>query len=282
MAADSLPRRIIKRILAPILTEQSYGLFQTMAMSWDIRSGSWTEPELDLVAPAVRPGETVIDVGANYGLYSYHLSRAVGPSGKVYAFEPVPFTAATFRRVAKVLRFGQVELFEKAVGDKAGTLALTVPISESGSIMAGVVHSAARNNERPGKTQHARFERSKEITCDVVVLDDVLAPLTTARDVSLIKCDIEGADYFALKGAAKIIEANHPTVICEINPWFLEGLGLKVQDLVGFFTERGYRLYAYQGRRLVPTAVADVVEDNWVFVHPSRADRLSSVLPGVA
>jgi FkbM family methyltransferase len=279
MAANSLPRRIIKHILAPILSEQTYSLLQTVAMSWDIRSGSLTEPEIDLVTLATRAGETVIDVGANYGLYSYHAARAVGPTGKVYAFEPVPFTASTFRRIAKVLRFDRVELFEKAVGEKAGTLTLRVPISEMGSIIAGTVHAAARDNDRPGKNQHARFEKSKEITCEVVALDDVLPD---AKNVSLLKCDIEGADYFAMKGARRLIEENHPTIIIEINPWFLEGMGLKVEDLVSFLTERGYRLYRYEGRRLLPTATADVVEDNWVFVHPSRADRLASVLPGVA
>jgi FkbM family methyltransferase len=197
----------------------------------------------------------------------------------VYAFEPVPFTASTFKKIAKVLRFQQVELFDKAVGDTKGTLTLNVPISDMGSIIAGTVHTAARNNDRPGKKQHARFEKSKQIDCDVVVLDEVLRDV---KDVSLIKCDIEGADYFALKGARRIIEENHPTIICEINPWFLEGLGLKVEDLVGFFTERGYRLYRYTNHRLVPTEAKDVEEDNWVFVHPSRAARLGSVLPGVA
>lgn len=279
MAANSLPRRIIKRILAPILSEGSYSLLQTVAMSWDIRSGALTEPELDLVPLAARPGDTIIDVGANYGLYSYHAWRAVGPQGKVYAFEPVPFTASTFKKISKVLGFGQVELHAKAVGDAKGTLTLNVPISDMGSIIAGTVHSAARNNDRPGKTQHARFDKAKQIDCDVVVLDEVLPDV---KNVSLIKCDIEGADYFALKGARRIIEENHPTIICEINPWFLEGLGLKVEDLVGFFTDRGYRLYRYDGRKLNPTAIADVVEDNWVFVHPSRADRLASILPGVA
>jgi FkbM family methyltransferase len=284
MGADSLPRRIIKKVLAPVLGESTYSLLQTVAMSWDIRSGGWSEPELDLIPLAVRPGETVIDIGANYGLYSYHMGRAVGAGGKVYAFEPVPFTSKTFRRIAKVLRFESVELIDKAVGDKPGSLDLTVPISESGSIIAGTVHAAARNNDRDGKKQHARFEKSKTISCDVVVLDDFLK---NVRDVSMIKCDVEGFDYFALKGCTKIIEANHPTIICEINPWFLTGLGLKVEDLVGFFTDRGYRLYRYSSKgggrgRLVPTEIKDVEEDNWVFVHPSRADRLRSVLPAVA
>lgn len=284
MGADSIPRRIIKRVLAPVLGEGTYSLLQTVAMSWDIRSGGWSEPELDLIPLAVRPGETVIDIGANYGLYSYHLSRAVGARGKVYAFEPVPFTSKTFRRIARVLRFANVELVDKAVGDKPGSLELTVPISDSGAIIAGTVHAAARDNERDGKNQHARFAKSKKISCDVVVLDDFLRNI---EDVSMIKCDVEGFDYFALKGCTKIIEANHPTIICEINPWFLTGLGLKVDDLVGFFTQRGYRLYRYTSesggaRRLAPTKIEDVEEDNWVFVHPSREDRLRSILPGAA
>ncbi len=279
MGADSLPRRLAKRILAPLLDEGTYSLLQTVAMSWDIGTGGWSEPELDLIPLAVRPGETVIDIGANYGLYSYHLARAVGPRGKVFAFEPVPFTSKTFRRIARVLRFESVELVDKAVGDKPGTLDLTVPISESGSIIAGTVHAAARDNAREGQERHARFQKSKIITREVVVLDDYLR---TATDVSMIKCDVEGFDYFALKGCTRLIEQNHPTVICEINPWFLTGLGLQVQDLVGFFEERGYSLYRYTRGRLVPTQTRDVEEDNWVFVHPARADRLRSVIVGAS
>src|SRR6476469_1137711 len=97
MAANSLPRRVIKKLLAPVLGERSYAVFQALAMGWDIRSGSWTEPELELIPLAVRPGDTVLDIGANFGLYAYHMGRAVGPSGKVYCFEPIPFTATTFR-----------------------------------------------------------------------------------------------------------------------------------------------------------------------------------------
>ena len=279
MGADSLPRRLAKRILAPLLDEGTYSLLQTVAMSWDIGTGGWSEPELDLIPLAVRLGETVIDIGANYGLYSYHLARAVGPRGKVFAFEPVPFTSKTFRRIARVLRFESVELVDKAVGDKPGTLDLTVPISESGSIIAGTVHAAARDNAREGQERHARFQKSKIITREVVVLDDYLR---TATDVSMIKCDVEGFDYFALKGCTRLIEQNHPTVICEINPWFLTGLGLQVQDLVGFFEERGYSLYRYTRGRLVPTQTRDVEEDNWVFVHPARADRLRSVIVGAS
>jgi FkbM family methyltransferase len=276
MGANSLPRRVLKRILAPLLPEPAYRVVQAIAMGWDIRTGAFTEPELDLIPYGVRPGEAVIDIGANYGLYSYHFSRAVGPHGKVYAFEPVPFTAKTFKLIGKALRFDNVVLFDKGCGDKPGKLRFRVPISESGAIMAGVVHVASRNNEREGRQQHARFERSKEIECDIVVLDEVIPH--DGRTISMIKCDIEGADYFALKGAAKIIHEHKPTVICEINPWFVEGFGLTVDQLVRLFTDQSYKLYRYEHKRLIETPVEKVVEDNWVFIHPSRMDRFCSIL----
>ena len=275
MAANSFARRLAKQVLAPFLNDTTYQLIQSAAMAWDIRSGSLTEPELGLIPLAVRAGETAIDIGANYGVYSYHLSRALGPTGKVYAFEPIPFTAGAFRNIARLLRFRGVELIEKGCGNKAGTVDFNVPIQESGAIIAGTVHMGARDNERPGKEQHARFQKTKTITCDVVALDEYLGEVD---GVSFIKCDIEGADLFALRGAKKIIERNKPVVVSEINPWFLEGFGLKVQEFVDFFEPLGYAMYRLENGRLRPKKVADVVEDNWVFLPKERHERMAALL----
>src|SRR5271166_2517239 len=99
MAADSLPRRLAKHALAPYLNERFYGTIHALSMARDIRFGIWKEPELDLIAYAVRAGETALDIGANYGLYSYYLSRALGHNGRVYAFEPIPYTVNVFKTV---------------------------------------------------------------------------------------------------------------------------------------------------------------------------------------
>ncbi|HEV8320569.1 MAG TPA: FkbM family methyltransferase [Myxococcota bacterium] len=279
MPPDSLPRRLVKRLLRPLLNEASYSVLQGAAMAWDIRSGTMYEPELDLIRLAVRPGETAVDIGANYGLWCHHLARALQPGGRVVAFEPVPFTFRTLRLIARVLRFRGVELVEKGCGERPGSLTFTVPVQDSGAIIAGLVHMAGRDDRRPGKERHARFDRTKEITCDVVTVDDYLAG---ARNVTFLKCDIEGADLFALRGARKLLAEQRPTVVCEINPWFLEGFGLKTADLVQFFDGLGYVLYRYVGERaagrLRPWSPAAIEEDNWVFVHPSRLDRLRGVL----
>lgn len=283
MGANSLGRRLLKRLLFPFLNERNYQFLQCLAKAWDIRRGSWSEPELDLIPFAVRSGESALDVGANYGLYSYHLSRAVGPSGRVYAFEPVPFTAATFRLVSKLLRFRNVEFVPKGCSDQAGRIAFTLPVQSSGAISAGLAHIARRDNERPGKDLHFKYENTDEVWCDVIVLDEFLPELS---NLSFIKSDIEGADLLALRGAEKLIRRRWPTVVCEINPWFLEGFGIKLEELVEFFFDKGYGMYRYEidGERKLLRAIAveDVVEDNYLFVHPSRRDRFASLLEQVS
>ena len=120
MASNSLPRRIAKRALAPLLNERAYQLIQAVTMSHDIRRGMLSEPEIELIRYAVREGETAIDIGANYGLYAYHLSKAVGPTGRVYAFEPIDFTVGALRIVSRLLRLKNVEIIEKGCGSEPG------------------------------------------------------------------------------------------------------------------------------------------------------------------
>ena len=73
-------------------------------------------------------------------------------------------------------------------------------------------------------------------------------------------------------------QANKPTVIIEINPWYLDGFRLTVDDIMSFFTELGYGCYRYAEWHLHPVTAKDIVEDNWVFVHPERHDRLKVLM----
>ncbi len=112
MGANSLPRRVLKKILHPLFNERSYTYVQVASKALDIWSGNWRKPEVDLLAYAVKKDETVLDIGVNYGLYSYHLSSLIG-EGKIYAFEPVSFTFNGLKLVSKILRFNKVKLNEK-------------------------------------------------------------------------------------------------------------------------------------------------------------------------
>ncbi|MBC8032339.1 MAG: FkbM family methyltransferase [Pyrinomonadaceae bacterium] len=280
MGSNSLVRRVVKKTLYPVFNETTYRLFQGLAMAWDIRKGNWSEPELDLLPYAVREGDTVLDVGANYGLYSYRLGPLVGPSGVVYAFEPLPFTFKTLKLISRILRFsGNVKLVRKGCSDREQTIAFTVPVQDSGAQASGLAHISGRQDGRAGKETQVRWNETKEVICEVVALDEFLPSVT---NLSLIKCDVEGAELLAFRGAEKLIDQHEPTVICEINPWYMEGFGLPLNDLTDFFFRKGYSLYSYDWkatRCLVPIDDSrEIVEDNYLFIHPRRLDNFASLI----
>ena len=279
MPANSAFRRVTKKVLHGFLGDSSYKYFQAISKAKDIRNGSWSEPELDLIPFAVQPGETALDLGANFGLYCYHLAKVLGRSGRIYAFEPVPFTFETLRLVAKILGFRNVTLFEKGCAEEAGRISFEVPVQTSGAFAAGQAYIGGRHDDREGKEQQVRWAGTRQVVCEVVKLDDFLPEV---ESLSLIKCDIEGAELLAFRGAKKMIAKHLPSVICEINPWFLEGFGIRLDELLAFFSEQDYQLYHYRneaGRGILKPVEADqVVEDNYIFIHPNRLARFSSLL----
>ena len=279
--ANSSLRRAVKRLALPLLTDRAYSAVQAISIARDIRRGIYSEPELALVAAAVRPGESAIDVGANLGMYVEEMSHAVGPRGVVYAFEPVPFTCMTLRTVVALRRLRNVVVTNKGCAQEAGELTFTVPLQDTGALSTGQAHRSDRDDARDGRDDQVRWSKTTMVTASVVALDGIIP---SSGEISLIKCDIEGAELPALRGAKQIIERDQPTVICEINPWFLDGFGIALEDLLGFFVDRGYRCYHYdETRRRLEAVVSDrISEDNYVFVHPRRKPRMAALLVGSA
>jgi FkbM family methyltransferase len=206
----------------------------------------------------------------------------MGRSGCVGAFEPVPFTYETGRLVNRMLGLTNVKLFCKGCGNRNGQVAFTLPVQRSGAVSAGLAHVAGRNDQRKDRDIYAPYEQTREVMCDVVALDDFLPDL---GNVSLLKSDIEGADLLALQGAARLIERHHPTILCEIEPWFLEGFGIQPRALGDFFREHDYDMYHYDvvdGKGALALTTIDGLgtfsSHNYVLVHPSRRDRLAALL----
>jgi hypothetical protein len=124
-----------------------------------------------------------------------------------------------------------------------------------------------------------RWGGTRDIKGEVVSIDEYLPPV---ERLSLIKCDIEGAELYAFRGAEQTIDRHSPTVICEINPWYLEGFGIKLEELTEFFFAKGYEIYRYRNDngsgRLQPVKVSEVEEANYAFIHPSRRERFKPLL----
>jgi FkbM family methyltransferase len=273
MAADSSARRIVKRILGPVIPRSMYQRIQAHSVARDISNGQFEEPEVAVGVAAVRSGETALDLGANYGMYSVPLSRAVGASGRVIAYEPVPFTAGTLGDVLSRLRIGNVEIRERGCGVEPGPVTFLVPLQSGGVYIAGLAHAAGRH-------VGSRSGRTAKVICRVVRIDD---DIDGSEPVTLIKADIEGMELQAFQGAVRLIERHHPTVICEVTPRFLEDFGASVAELVGFFAEREYGVFEWHGQdtRMVERLdIAEMGDSNYVFIHWSRRDRFQHWMTG--
>ena len=94
----------------------------------------------------LRPGMTVLDVGASFGLYALAAARLVGPSGRVFAFEPARRTAAALRLHLEWNGVAdRVEVVEAAVADASGE---EVFWAQETSFVASLVEGAARQEHR--------------------------------------------------------------------------------------------------------------------------------------
>jgi FkbM family methyltransferase len=240
-------------------------------MARKIRSGAYDVPEIALLSDVVRRGDTVVDVGANYGLYSFHLARLVGESGRVVAFEAAPSTALALGRVLRALGVEpRIRLVQKAVGETAGQLRLAIPRRADGSTESGLAWIVPSETEVPAGD-----------TVDVAVasLDDEVGQ---EGEIAFMKIDVEGADLHALRGAVTIIARDAPTILVEVSPPLLARQGVRPADIDEFFDRRGYATYRFEpDRRRLRACPANEVAGDLLAVHARRRDRLGQLISSV-
>jgi FkbM family methyltransferase len=151
-------------------------------------------------------GMIVFDCGANIGLFSTMFARQVGPSGKVYAFEPDPKTAKDLKRVLALNDFNWVEVVEAAVSDKQGEATFV-------RIVADDVRREGSHLE--GHQPHLT-ENLETFAVNVVSIDSHVAHCGAIPNI--IKIDVEGAEWQVLAGSQRTLSNYHPVLVIEIHP----------------------------------------------------------------
>lgn len=185
------------------------------------------EPEVALVPWLSRGKGLAVDIGANKGVYLYHLSRHFK---RVHAFEPLPMLACYLNRAVPA----NVCVVQAAVSDHDGEAVLQLPkgFNELGSLEA---HTAAT------WTTDAEIEQH---TVALKTLDSV-----QLGAVDFIKIDVEGHELAALQGATATIRAHRPSVMVEVEERHRAG---NVEAVRGYFDELGYRGFFLDGYRMRP------------------------------
>lgn len=161
--------------------------------------GEWAEPQVQLLLQLIGEGDTVIEVGAHIGTTTIPLARRVGPSGRVYAFEPQPLVHQMLCANLALNAIGNVRAIPEGVHDTDAPLVL--PDMEYGKVenFGGVSLSADPN--AVGETVACRR------------LDSMIDRLSRC---ALIKVDVEGMEAAVLRGAEALIGRHRPILYCEV------------------------------------------------------------------
>ncbi len=213
----------------------------------------------------IRAGDTVVDVGANVGLWALGAARLAGPNGRVVAFEPVPRTHARLIRNVELNNASTVIVEQVALADVSGGVTL-YDTSNGNSGGAGMLR-------RPGAD--LPFEARTN------PLDRYCQTKAIPR-IEFLKIDVEGAEPRVLMGAAALLGAEDaPIVMFEVDAATTQGLGHSPQAACGILRDHGYAIYEPRDRSLYAFSPEAGLEHGDLYaLKPVRSSRARAIVHG--
>lgn len=178
----------------------------------------------------VRPGDTVLDIGANIGAHTLTFAQLVGPTGQVIAFEPTRFAFQKLQRnvmlnpdLAPRIRALQVALLESEGAKVPEQIYSSWPLNSRDSLHA--VHG--------GQLQDTNGAVAAS-------LDQVIDTLGLAR-VDFVKLDVDGHEPQVLAGAVRTLRKFRPRILVEWAPYLFEGRDALLNPALAELCAIGYR-----------------------------------------
>ena len=193
--------------------------------------------EIAYLREHIRPGDTVIDVGAHKGGFLYWLRASAARSGRVYGFEPQPALARYLAQVVALQRWDNVFVVEAGVSSSPGTMELFIPAPEGVSSPGATLSPVDR-----GVPHHS-------VRVPVVTLDGYLEEHGHSR-VTCIKCDSEGHELEVFKGAEGCLRRDRPLLLFECEQRHLPGSSPAA--VFDYLRGLGYRGFFFGPSGLLP------------------------------
>nr|WP_148590313.1 FkbM family methyltransferase [Aquisphaera giovannonii] len=274
-------RRFIGRLARGMLPQRTLSLRHVepgLRLTVDLRRnlmfwwgglGRFEPYSVSVFRAAIRPGDVVVDVGANIGFFTTLFARLAGPGGRVVAFEPDPDNLRLLRgNVASLTGAAEVTLIEAAVGAERGTASFSFDRATGATGHLGATATMGGTLYGDGTPQ------VKETPVETV---DAVADRLGVRP-AVIKLDIEGGELDALRGARSTLVAHRPVVVSELG-------GEGGREVLSLLESAGYRLWNLETGRSVPDqdpspAMAVAIHESCV--DDDRGRRIRDALAALA
>jgi FkbM family methyltransferase len=203
----------------------------------------------------LQPGMSVIDVGANVGVYTFSAARRVGETGRVLAVEPFSHCVEYMQETCRINHLPWVTVCRGAASDRDGTARLSL-------------HRASELNKIVAADEITESEKFEDVLCFRL---DSLMEREIISQVDLLKIDAEGHELQVLSGSEKILADYRPIILYE-NISDTETNGhLSVAE---FLQQRQYELFRYRPfiQDLIPIQTEEDSQNNLniIAVHSSK------------
>lgn len=199
-------------------------LSQSLYLFQHLPGSTWKAIDLLL-----EPGKTMLDIGANIGYTSLIAARRVGPSGRVFAFEPSPRAYASLATNASLNKFDWLQIEALACGVENAEM---------------ILYTSSLSDEYNSLAPDQRGMLDKTVTCKVVRVDQYLLERKIAH-VDLIKIDVEGAEWPVIKGMDSLLtdaRSNRPMLIVEACLKNTSSFGYTPAEMFEHLADTGYQL----------------------------------------
>ena len=259
-----MPRHLFRLAATTILPRPVLTWVKKHYYANDVKN--FWEDDVAPVKALVKPGDSVIDMGANFGWYTHVLSSAVGPSGKVYSIEPIPDTFKVLKGVIRKLRLENAFPMNYAMSNVDGTTVMSVPQHEYG----GNNFYRAQVETRDSKAIKAQ----KTYKVPMRSLDSQF--LSMANQITFIKCDVEGHELPVVKGGTRFFERSKPAWLMEVggNP---DQKGTASHELFRIMEHYGYGVYFFDGKLIRPRPAGHWCV-NYLMLQPNHCRELAHLM----
>lgn len=208
-------------------------------------AGPGYEPELLWLLGELQMGDTLVDVGANIGIYSLHTAQRLAGSGTVFAIEPSPDALRILTRNI----------------ESNGFSSTIIPIHAAASQAVGQLYLAGTPTKWNSLQLH---EHPPGIPIKVTTVDEILCDPERRAHFRFLKIDAEGVETDVLEGAWDSIQNSWPKIIFENS--------INRSDVLptDWLCQRGYTIYAadHRGRLSEVTPPNYACHTNLVAIHP--------------